>query len=266
MTIIRCAAFESRLAEFMEGDLPPADAAEMQTHADGCDRCGALVAGIRRIASEARKLPLIQPERDLWLTVASRIEAPVVVLEKDAASRRRGISWRAAAAAAAVLIGATALTTYQLSLGSRQPVVTAQAPVDTQAPASTLPELTGSTAQLPADPTDSAAIPSRPAGTPVRQASVTSAPAVDPVSMVSGVYERDIANLRTLLDRQRGALDSTTVVIIEKNLRVIDEAIQQSRQALRNDPNSAFLLDQLNGALGQKVELLRTATQLHASS
>jgi hypothetical protein len=69
-----------------------------------------------------------------------------------------------------------------------------------------------------------------------------------------------------LLDRQRGALDSTTVVIIEKNLRVIDEAIQQSRQALRNDPNSAFLLDQLNGALGQKVELLRTATQLHASS
>jgi hypothetical protein len=56
------------------------------------------------------------------------------------------------------------------------------------------------------------------------------------------------------------------VRVLEENLTVIDRAIEQSRQALERDPNSTFLTDHLNDALGRKVELLRTATLLQSSS
>ena len=58
---------------------------------------------------------------------------------------------------------------------------------------------------------------------------------------------------------RRGELDSATVAVLVRNLVVIDRAIAQSRAALARDPHSPFLGDQLTRALGQKVELLRTA-------
>lgn len=52
--------------------------------------------------------------------------------------------------------------------------------------------------------------------------------------------------------------------VIEHNLAIIDAAIAQSRAALAKDPASGFLNDQLNSALDQKVELLRTVALLPA--
>jgi hypothetical protein len=78
-------------------------------------------------------------------------------------------------------------------------------------------------------------------------------------------YDREIAALRAAL-RQRADLDSSTVAVLEKSLRVIDDAIAQSRRALERDPHSRLLSDELTRALGQKVELLRTAVLLPARS
>jgi hypothetical protein len=54
------------------------------------------------------------------------------------------------------------------------------------------------------------------------------------------------------------------VTVIETSLRVIDEAISQSRAALAKDPASAFLRDRLDNSLEKKVDLLRTAAMLPA--
>jgi hypothetical protein len=75
-------------------------------------------------------------------------------------------------------------------------------------------------------------------------------------------YDREIAALRVAVRERRGELDSATVVVLVRNLRVIDQAIAQSRAALARDPHSPFLGDQLTRALGQKVDLLRTAALL----
>jgi hypothetical protein len=56
------------------------------------------------------------------------------------------------------------------------------------------------------------------------------------------------------------------VAIIEKNLEIIDAAIAQSRAALARDPASMMLSEQLTHALDKKVELLRTAALLPAST
>ena len=57
-------------------------------------------------------------------------------------------------------------------------------------------------------------------------------------------------------------MDPRTAAIIEANLKVIDDAIAQSKAALAQDLASRFLKDQLKSAVDKKVELLRTAALL----
>jgi hypothetical protein len=64
--------------------------------------------------------------------------------------------------------------------------------------------------------------------------------------------------------RRSAQLDPLTLSVIERNLKVIDEAIVQCKAALAKDPSSRFLMESLNGALTNKVELLRTAAMLPA--
>jgi hypothetical protein len=80
------------------------------------------------------------------------------------------------------------------------------------------------------------------------------------------VYGREIAMLQRIVSQRRTQLDSSTVAIIEKNLQIIDRAIEQSRAALARDPASRMLDQQLTHALDKKVELLRTAAMLQATT
>jgi hypothetical protein len=68
------------------------------------------------------------------------------------------------------------------------------------------------------------------------------------------------------VSQRKTQLDPSTVAIIEKNLEIIDAAIAQSRAALARDPASMMLSEQLTHALDKKVELLRTAALLPAST
>ncbi len=75
-------------------------------------------------------------------------------------------------------------------------------------------------------------------------------------------YDREIGLLRAAVADHHGDLDSSTVAVLARNLQIIDAAIAASRAALAHDPRSPFLGEQLTRALGQKVELLRTAALL----
>jgi hypothetical protein len=79
---------------------------------------------------------------------------------------------------------------------------------------------------------------------------------------VDRLYDREIARLSAIVRERRAALDPATAAVIERNLRVIDRAIAESRAALAKDPASGLLNDQLNIALDRKVELLRTVALL----
>jgi len=80
------------------------------------------------------------------------------------------------------------------------------------------------------------------------------------------VYGKEIEMLQNIVSQRRTQLDSSTVAIIERNLRIIDAAINQSRAALARNPASMLLSQQLTHALDKKVELLRTAVMLPAST
>jgi hypothetical protein len=71
-----------------------------------------------------------------------------------------------------------------------------------------------------------------------------------------------VADLEQILLDQRETLDPRTVVVIERNLRLIDEAIRQARAALDADPANTYLNSHLADARRRKLDLLRRATSL----
>ena len=264
---VDCAAFERRLADYLEGDLPPALRVAAETHRSGCQACAALVADLDRVRDLAAALPLLHPSRDLWDGVAARISAPVVpiaVAGTPAAAARRPWLHRPwlAAAAALLLVGSTATLTYTVAsrapldgpVASAPTVAVGPEPVTVVRPA---PPADAMPAVATPEPTPPAAEPAR-AGAPSRtRLAADAAPAVP-----ASPYDREIAQLRAVLDRQRSTLDTGTVRVVQRNLAIIDQAIRESRDALARDPSSQFLNQQLTDMLGEKLELMRTAVLL----
>ena len=120
MTTMTCERFDDQLQLLLDGELSSAERDAVEAHAASCSRCGPLLAEVRAIVRDAAALPELQPTRDLWDGIAARIEAPVVELEPRQAPVvvRRGLPWRVAAAAAAVLVAVTALATWQIAADS----------------------------------------------------------------------------------------------------------------------------------------------------
>jgi hypothetical protein len=230
-----CHEYDALLARDLEGDLSPEERRSADAHLLDCGRCTALRAELVDIATAAAALPAISPSRDLWDGIAARIEAPVIALgaqSEPGTARRR--SWRFAAAAAALVV-ATAGTTYVITsatFNARQPQLADAGPPAT-------------------DPGNDAS--STASGGTLVSATRTSSDAA---------YDREVVQLRALLEQRRPDLDSATVALLERNLRIIDQAIAESRAALAKDPGSALLNRQLHSALGKRVQVLRTAALL----
>ena len=236
--------FEAALPDLLDGSVDAATRARIDAHLLDCADCTALLADLKQIRAEAGKLPLLTPSHDLWSGIESRIEAPIVqlpvhtaapteagseIVVMPAAPRHvtvlRGKARWQLAAAATILIAATAGVTWRVTRSL------AQRPLEFSA------------AQL-ADTGFAAAMANT-------QNVRKSRPALNQT------YEGEITTLRTLVDARRAELDSATVAIIEKNLKVIDDAIAESKAALAKNPASAFLLDRLTDAYDSKLRTLR---------
>ncbi|MEP6493743.1 MAG: zf-HC2 domain-containing protein [bacterium] len=265
--IITCDRFADLLSDFMERDVNELTRATMEAHALSCDDCGPLLADLRKLRIDAANLPELAPSRDLWAGISERIQTPVVELstggrlEARAVARRRRVAsgvWMGLAAAG--LVAVTATITHQVTKRSlvAPPTSVAVAPV---------PQTPVAAKQAAPTGTDTAQTPSGAAvGASARTPTVTARSLVANRPTAEQTYDDEISRLRAVVARRRSLLDSTTVSVIEHNLAVIDTAIAQCKQALRKDPNSRFLIESLNGALDNKVQLLRTAATLPVRS
>ena len=266
---MNCDAVDERLADYLEGELAAADERAIEAHVASCVRCTALMRDLEGIRANASMLPELAPSRDLWQGIADRIDAPVIpfatakVSSAAASQRRHSFRRLRLAAIAAALVAVTAGVTYTLTIagangGNRDEQIAgvSQPGSNARTDSNASPVINApTTSDVAAANTDStrqtdAANPSGPT-----TQNVINAPAGAPTS-------REIDRLRDVFTRNRNQLDPRTAAIIEANLKVIDEAIAQSKAALLQDPASTFLKDQLNGALDKKLELLRTAALL----
>ncbi|MGH9888478.1 MAG: anti-sigma factor family protein, partial [bacterium] len=260
-----CEQLADVLPDFLERELDDATRDRVDAHAALCAECGALVADLRTLRVDAANLPVRAPSRDLWAGIAARIETPVVeitpgrgtverwsgeAVERENIGRpARRISLRWAGLAAAGIVAVTAAVTHELT--SRTIVVTTASAVPT-----TPPNAAASNRSVAQSDTVQ----------PFNRSTVP------PVSLASNkpsaedTFDSEIKRLRIIVAARRASLDTTTIAVIDKNLKVIDDAIAQCRAALQRDPASRYLLESLNDALDTKVQLLRTAATLPSRS
>lgn len=230
-----------------------------ESHRAGCAECRALWAELEAIAAEARALPVLTPNRDLWQGIEARLggtpaSASAPKLEQrttrpsiaDVRATRRWFATPAVryAAATALLMAGTAAVTWRIA-GDR---AAASAATGTAVTATTDGERG---AGAPATTAGAAVL-----GTDEAVRLRTASSDADFLAM-----DREIETMQRLLDARRETLDTTTVRVLETNLRVIDAAIAESRAALARDPASQFLAVRLARSYTTKLTLLRsTAT------
>ena len=85
---------------------------------------------------------------------------------------------------------------------------------------------------------------------------------VEPVGLADAEYDSAVADLQRALRNGRGHLDPATIAIVEQNLKIIDRAIDQARQAVIDDPGNSYLTSHLVETRRKKLDLLRRAAAL----
>jgi len=213
------------ISDRLDAPLPDLQRAQLDAHLASCEACTALAAELATLKTDAAALPTLTPSRDLWDGIAARIDAPVVSIERHRRSPAARWTSRQVAAAAAVLMTATAGATWMAV--TRTAGVAPQASVAANARTAPRPELVSVASQK----------------------GVTT-------------YENEIAKLHDIIQTRRADLDSATVTVLEKNLALIDKALADCKAALAADPASAFLAEQLSRTYDTKLELLRSAAML----
>ncbi|HEX8692680.1 MAG TPA: zf-HC2 domain-containing protein [Longimicrobium sp.] len=218
-----------RLDDFAGGELPDRERRAVQLHLQTCAECRAEVDALRSLLDEARFLPReIAPGRDLWAGIESRLEprggAKVIPLRPRSAWAPP--RWMTLAAAAVVLMIGTSVTTMFFMQRGGDPAPD---------------RLPGIVADQPAAPTTTALVALQPA---------------------EAEYQKAIDDLAAVLETRRSRLAPETVATLERNLRIIDQAIAESRAALERDPSSRELAQMLSAVYDTKVRMLQQAVEL----
>ncbi len=225
-----CNESQLALSEFVDGALPRDARAELEAHLESCADCRALLADLKRVKAAARALPKMTAPESVWQNVRERLDAEArhpgdrrpANVLPFAPWRWRGLT--GLAAAAAVVLAVTAGTYFMTRPGT---------------------QLT------PAPPT---------AAHENAAAAVQSVEAE--IELADQHYQKAIAGLEAVAKEGQGTLDPQLAAVLQKNIGVTDQAIAESRAAVRAQPTSDVAQTSLFEALQRKVSLLRDTIAL----
>jgi hypothetical protein len=228
-----------RLSEYLDGELPDGERVRAERHLAECAECATVLAELREVVASARLLPDREPARDLWPGI------------------RSGLTPRGAAGAtgATGAIGATAGRWWAVRGGRRGVGVVLTVP-QLVAAGVALVALTAGGMWAAVGRADGPVAGGGVAGV----AGVASEPAS--VAQLVAAFEPAMAELEQEYAQRRDLLDPETIVVVEKNLTMIDAAIAEVREALAQDPASRFLSGHLSENLRRRMNVLRQVTNI----
>ena len=231
---MNCEVSRERLHDQIDGTLDPVVERELDAHLAACASCRGFAADLSAIADAAAALPPIDPPERVWLQLAGRwrAENPAPVAAAPAAPRR--FLLRHALAAAAVLA---------VAAGGGGIAWRATGPADM-----------GATQVLLAKP-------DAPAGGNAQGSQLVESAQKD-IEAAEQLYTRAIAGLEQAAEAQKATLEPQVAAMLDRNLQVIDEAITESRAAVRTAPLSVVARESLFEALRKKVSLLQDTIAL----
>jgi len=236
--------FADLLSDYLDHDLPRAEAEALERHLAGCAECRDTLAALERVKTCAATLVDPPAPTDLWAGIASRIGTAGSTSVKPA---RRFVVHELPDARAARVPRLSAWAVPQWALAAAAFAVVALGVswvVQSRMTPALRPAALGAAA-------DTGVSPAKGAGTVVTDASFDGA-----------AIETQIGQLQQALDRGRDKLDPKTVQVLEENLRIIRKATEDARRALEQDPANKDLQNYFAGSLQTKVDLMRRAAQL----
>ena len=227
-----CDRYREAIQELTDGTLGPIRKAELELHLDQCDDCRALADDLARIRDAAASLDLLTPPDRVWLQIAGRLRQEGRIAASPVIERRGYRTAVLAIAAALVLaVGASlVLLMPRFRAPSAQPSSSAAATPGNATPAETVESVEAE------------------------------------FQLAEQHYQNAISKLETLRGQiakaDPNAMDPQTVAALQKNQQVIDQAIAESRAALRAEPQNAAAQASLFDALRRKVALLQDTIAL----
>lgn len=221
-----CAGAREAIQERVDGALDAGRAADLEHHLERCPACRALQADLRRIRDLAGTLDPPTPPDGVWIQIAGRLRQEGRVQPPAAAGPRRPrTALIGIAAGLLVAVGASlVLLLPVLGGGDREPGASAAR--------------------------GNAAGPE-----PVQTIE-------DHFRLAEQHMQAGIAKLEAAARLDEATIDPQTAAMLKKNLEVIDQAIAESRAALRAEPQSTVARDSLFAALRRKVALLQDTVAL----
>lgn len=219
-----CARYVTAIQELVDGTLGQIRRAELEAHLETCEACRALKADIEHIRDSARALGERPVPDRVWLQIAGRLRQEGRVRDLPAHQRRGPRMLVVMSAAAAVLI--LAIGGLITLLPRQQPAATPSAPVAAAPDARSFELVQGE------------------------------------VDQAQKQMETAIAHMEQITKANQQALDSKTAATLEKNLGIIDQAIEESRSAVKSEPASVAARGRLFDTLKQKVSLLQDTIAL----
>jgi anti-sigma factor RsiW len=220
---------EDLIHGYVEDALSAGDRQELERHLETCADCRRLAEDLAEIRRVAASLELREPPARAWSRLERAIELEAGALPKgarDASSRYGNLAWLAAAA---VLVLATVVG---IRYGTRT---------------------------RPAGPPADAPV-AQGGGAPAPQASAEAVEAE--LRAAESHYDRAIKGLEQIATSDQNALDPKTAATLQKNLAVIDQAISESRAAVRAQPSSEPAADSLMENIKSKLSLLQDTVGL----
>ena len=250
-----------RLSDYLDNELSAADRATCEAHVATCEMCREVLTELRVVIAAARADAEQAPAIDLWPAILQQI-APT---EADARSGEphpvAAPRTTAALAFAPARDQASAPSTArrQVVLTLPQLALAASLLIAVSAGVSYVSYLAAGRARsqpgVQEVPVQAFAEPGMPASANVERANFADAQ-----------YDEAVADLEKILTDLREELNPQTVMVIERNLASIDQAIREARAALDADPANTFLNSHLADARRKKLDLLRRATMIHSNS
>jgi anti-sigma factor RsiW len=225
---MHCKQYNDAIQELADGTLGPVRRAELQTHLDQCDDCRAVAADLQKIRAAASSLEAMAPPPRIWASIASELRKE----GRATAPRRKMTAAMLALAAALVLVVGGSLYVFRPSRDVRPPQQAASG-----GPAPSVP---GGNA-APSDPVQSIN---------------------EDLTAAVQSFESAIAKLEQAVKSDDASIDPQTAAVLTRNLPVIDQAIAETKSALKSEPENAPARESLFEALRKKVSLLQDTIAL----
>lgn len=107
-----CDNIESRLSEYIDGDVDAALRATIAAHLASCERCSGLAVDFERLRTTARSLGPVTPPPGSWASIAARLESAPT--DDHATTTRWSWPGLAMAAALVLIVGGTTFVVRQV--------------------------------------------------------------------------------------------------------------------------------------------------------